>query len=735
MATARQRKLKLKRASKGQTVVTTLATLSLLTAAITAQQQSFNSTQPSSHHRKLLETPRRKPPNAINHANRKNALPPIQQQQQQQYASSSHPGKRIPYYPSLTSGTCLNDTNYPNYYLYDVSLYFFTSPRECCTMHFGKSVNSRGGGMLKAGGVDACLALLDGGSSRNSGGKSSYNPTKIRGGYGMLPREDSNGMNPSMKKSGSGSRHPGMRLPKKPPMPGSDYGHGSNPGYSQHPGMRLPKKPPMTGWSGSVKGDNNGMTSNPLGKKMPPKMYPMKPHDKSTATSMESKTGKSELTGSASSWYSSNGMMMSPDSKTFKAPPSPEMKMTFPYRMPPKRPPPPGWNDGVYHSSNELYSEVKAMPYGKSGKGAKSKSSKSKSGKSKAGKSKATYYWDNDTSSPTYMPTTYDAWFDYGNGPNHVKPEQPKPDKPKPGWGGGKPGGGVDNMPGYLWGGQHPKPERPKPNWGGGKPGGGVDNMPDIGYKPGWGSSSKPWGGDWGLWGKPDWGHNGGWNSKPDWGSGWEGGWGGSKKPVESMPSSKPIILSPTTKPTGLFPPETPRPSTSPTSQPSGSPTNKLTEGIPTYSPTNPFPTYAPTPTGSTYPPTPSGTYPPTTYIPTVIGVPTFTPTIAPTGDETPMPTEQRTEVCRWGSATFSLKESGAITEIEPTGFTGIDISAGSKYSIIVESSGLTQASGYIEDLDKYRGHFGVPLEFLQQVSDINLHLSKHHKTLSDFTL
>eukprot|EP00956_Cyclotella_meneghiniana_P006705 scaffold8889_cov74-Cyclotella_meneghiniana.AAC.4 len=704
----------------------------------------------------------------------KNAPPP-QQQQQQQYASSSqnHRGKRMPYYPSLTSGTCLNDTNYPNYYLYDVSLYFFTSAKECCTMHFGKPVNSRGGGMLKAGGVDTCFALLDGsGSSSNSGGGSSYNPTKIRGGYGMMQREEdpSNGMmkssmmmNPGMKKSGGGSQqHPGMRLPTKPSsMSGSDYGNnGSNPGdSSQHPGMRLPKKPQMPGWSGSVKGDDNGMTYNPLGKKMPPKMYPMKPYDKSATSSMESKTGKSELPASTSSWYPSDGMMMmNPDSKTFKPPPPPpEMKMTPPYMIPPKRPPPPGWNDGMmYYSSNEDV-EVATTPYGKSGKGAKSKSSKSKSGKSKAGKSKATYYWDDDTSSPTYMPTTYDAWFDYGNGPNNVvKPENPKPEKPKPDWGGGKPGGGGNTKPGYWWGGQQkPKPEKPKPDWGGGKPGGGVDskpgywwggqqpqperpkpnwgswekpgygggNMPDNGSKPGWGSSSKPWGDDWGSWGQPGWGHDGGWNSKPDWGSGWWGGWGGSKKPIESMPSSKPITTS---KPTGLFPPETTRPSASPTSQPTSSPTNKLTEGIPTYSPTNPFPTYPPTPSGSTYPPSPSGTYPPTpsgtSYIPTVIGVPTFTPTISPTGDVTPMPTEKYSEVCRWGSNTFSLEDSDAVTTIGPIGYLGIDISSGSKYSFIVKNFGLVEASGYIEDFDKYQGHLGVPLTSLQQVSDFNFH-------------
>ncbi|KAL7536848.1 hypothetical protein ACHAXR_013193, partial [Thalassiosira sp. AJA248-18] len=71
--------------------------------------------------------------------------------------SSSESGSSLlqqsspPYYPHFPSHTCHNSLNdYPDHYLYDISAYFFHSPRECCEAHFGNG----GSGI---GSVDHCM--------------------------------------------------------------------------------------------------------------------------------------------------------------------------------------------------------------------------------------------------------------------------------------------------------------------------------------------------------------------------------------------------------------------------------------------------------------------------------------------------------------------------------------------------------------------------------------------------
>ena len=327
----------------------------------------------------------------------------------------------------------------------------------------------------------------------------------------------------------------------------------------------------------------------------------------------------------------------------------------------------------------------------------------------------------------------------------------------KPEWGGGKPSGEkpVKEKPGYWWGGQPSKPERPK--WGESweKPGWNGGHKPSSGSKPGWGASKPGWENGWGgnSWGS--WGSNGGWNvsNKPDWGHGWGsswwGGWGGASKPPAQS-------TSPTTKPTGLFPTETLQPTNAPYKSPSLSPSIGVTTYeptefiIPTYSPTPGLSTYDPTPGLSSYVPT-SSTYSPTeaTYYPSVVdsfptlnptltptvtgdktqspeggilGIPTFSPTITPTGEgvDTPSPTSESLELCIWGSTSSSGSDPESVGDEMivpfPTGMFGVDASAGSKYSLIAQMSGIVAASGYIEDLNNYHGHLGIRPEDLQKV-------------------
>jgi hypothetical protein len=145
--------------------IATLTALSVLTVAVNAHQHPqslINATNDISH--RHLE-PRRKPPK-VDRAKRMNALPPIiintgtntlPINTLQQHSAPIIQTNQSPYYPSLSAGTCLNDNNYPDYYLYDVKSYFFHSPKECCERHFGNSVGTKGGGMLQVGGVTQCL--------------------------------------------------------------------------------------------------------------------------------------------------------------------------------------------------------------------------------------------------------------------------------------------------------------------------------------------------------------------------------------------------------------------------------------------------------------------------------------------------------------------------------------------------------------------------------------------------
>lgn len=184
------------------------------------------------------------------------------------------------------------------------------------------------------------------------------------------------------------------------------------------------------------------------------------------------------------------------------------------------------------------------------------------------------------------------------------------------------------------------------------------------------------------------------------------------------MPSSKPTqqpAAEQTLKPTGLFPPENTEPSNPP-------------NAIPTYSPSNPLPTYSPTSSGSTYAPTPSSaTYVPTPTSSTYEHSPSTTaqapsqPTEASVIPTTMSPTMTALDLCVWGSGDSSGQGEDDILVPVATGRVGVDASAGSKYSLIVEASGVAFASGYIEDMGNYHGHLGIPPEDLQTVRYISL--------------
>jgi hypothetical protein len=99
--------------------------------------------------------------------------------------------------------------------------------------------------------------------------------------------------------------------------------------------------------------------------------------------------------------------------------------------------------------------------------------------------------------------------------------------------------------------------------------------------------------------------------------------------------------------------------------------------------------------------------------------MPTFSPTAMPTpeGDNTPRPTPEPLELCVWGSAYSSGQvDEGAVISVPfSTGVTGVDASAGSKYSLLVTASGVVMASGQV-DLDNYHGHLGIQTDDLVQV-------------------
>ena len=67
-----------------------------------------------------------------------------------------------PYYPSFTTSTCHNEEHsYPTHYLYDISAYFFHSPRECCEVHFATRLDHCIKGTINSGGNDE-EGLLEG---------------------------------------------------------------------------------------------------------------------------------------------------------------------------------------------------------------------------------------------------------------------------------------------------------------------------------------------------------------------------------------------------------------------------------------------------------------------------------------------------------------------------------------------------------------------------------------------
>jgi hypothetical protein len=114
-------------------------------------------------------------------------------------------------------------------------------------------------------------------------------------------------------------------------------------------------------------------------------------------------------------------------------------------------------------------------------------------------------------------------------------------------------------------------------------------------------------------------------------------------------------------------------------------------------------------------------TYAPTgaTLLPTGGGIPTFSPTATPTeaGDETLPPTMPPQYLCVWGSGdSFGQQSGDDILVPLPTDRTGIDASAGSKYSLIVASNGVAYSSGFIDDMDTYHGHLGIRPQDLEKV-------------------
>lgn len=112
-------------------------------------------------------------------------------------------------------------------------------------------------------------------------------------------------------------------------------------------------------------------------------------------------------------------------------------------------------------------------------------------------------------------------------------------------------------------------------------------------------------------------------------------------------------------------------------------------------------PTYSPTSTSTNS--TSSGSTP--TYSPTKVSTPfpTYSPTIAEQPDQ---PSTQSDELYFWGSLQ-SIGGEGQSTLPEEGDATVVDVSAGSRYSIIILPDGTAQSAGYIDSLDDYHGHLG----------------------------
>jgi len=158
--------------------------------------------------------------------------------------------------------------------------------------------------------------------------------------------------------------------------------------------------------------------------------------------------------------------------------------------------------------------------------------------------------------------------------------------------------------------------------------------------------------------------------------------------------------VSPTITPATLEPtssnPDTSPPTASTTIPVTSSPTKEegnlptFNGGIPTYSPTS-------STSGSS-----------TTYSPTSTSGVTPLPTYAPTSEEQPNqpPTQLSNALYYWGSGQ-SIGGEGQITSPEGGDATVADVSAGSRYSVIILPDGTAQSAGYIDSLDDYHGHLG----------------------------
>lgn len=85
---------------------------------------------------------------------------------------------------------------------------------------------------------------------------------------------------------------------------------------------------------------------------------------------------------------------------------------------------------------------------------------------------------------------------------------------------------------------------------------------------------------------------------------------------------------------------------------------------------------------------------------------PTNTPTMIPTASASLLP---ESEMYYWGSS-GSIGESPSDEILAPliSGILAADVSAGSKYTIVVFSDGTAQSGGFIDSLDNYHGHLGL---------------------------
>jgi len=96
------------------------------------------------------------------------------------------------------------------------------------------------------------------------------------------------------------------------------------------------------------------------------------------------------------------------------------------------------------------------------------------------------------------------------------------------------------------------------------------------------------------------------------------------------------------------------------------------------------------------------------TYAPSPASSSDSAPTYTPSGEGQPnQPTAQFiNELYYWGSLQ-SIGGEGQSTSPEEGGKSVVDVSAGSRYSIVVHPDGKAQSAGYIDSLDDYHGHLG----------------------------